>query len=216
METWKHSLGLPFLAPRKIASRAACGLRVTHGWKALAWRSFVSGNSPWALVPREEGSHTHRESQSDIQTSVPSRFLYRRDRVRLGLSGTFLDPMGTLCVKLDTGPGGKIRIFLLGSPNEVWPSTCLKIHPIALFFLLTELALLSPFGFLKQGGGPQLLAWGQFEEQGNLEEVTTVWNPALSDPLLQSASSWAVLLWPRNVFRRFAKFRETHGPDSGI
>ena len=90
--------------------------------------------------------------------------------------------------------GGKIRIFVLGSPNEVWPSTCLKIHPIALFFLLTELTLLCPFGFLKQGGGPQLLAWGQFEEQGNLEEVTTVWNPALSDSLLQSASSWAVLL----------------------
>ena len=67
-------------------------------------------------MPREEGSHTHRESQSDIQTSVPSRFLCRRDLVRLGLSGTFLDPMGTLCVKLDTGPRGQNSHFSLGEP----------------------------------------------------------------------------------------------------
>ena len=44
------------------------------------------------------------------------RFLCRRDLVRLGLSGTFLDPMGTLCVKLDTGPRGQNSHFCLGEP----------------------------------------------------------------------------------------------------
>ena len=41
-----------------------------------------------------EGSHTPRESQSNLQTSVPSCFLCRREQVSLGLSGTFLDPAG--------------------------------------------------------------------------------------------------------------------------
>ena len=36
--------------------------------------------------------------------------------MRLGLSGTFLDPMGTLCVKLDTGPRGQNSHFSLGEP----------------------------------------------------------------------------------------------------
>ena len=44
-------------------------------------------------MPRE-GSHTPMESQSNLQTSVPSRFLCRREQVSLGLSGTFLDPAG--------------------------------------------------------------------------------------------------------------------------
>ena len=87
--------------------------------------------------------------------------------------------------------GGKIHIFLSGSPNVVWPSNCLKIHPIAVFFLLTGLALLPPLGFLRQGGGLQLLPGGPFEVQGALDQVTTVWNRALSDTHPEPASSWA-------------------------
>ena len=60
------------------------------------------------------------------------------------------------------GVGGKICIFFSGAPNAVQPSNCLKIHPIAVFFLVTELALVHPLGFLKQVGGSQLLALGPF------------------------------------------------------
>ena len=78
----------------------------------------------------------------------------------LGLSGTVLDPA---CVSTwILGLRGKIGIFLSGAPNEVQPSSCLKIHAIAVFFLLTELALLHPLGFLKQTGSSKLLAWGPF------------------------------------------------------
>ena len=39
-------------------------------WKALAWRSFFSGNGPWGPAPRVS-SHIPRESQSNLQTTVP-------------------------------------------------------------------------------------------------------------------------------------------------
>ena len=38
--------------------------------------------------------HTHRESQSNMYMSVPSRVLCRRALVNLSMSGTFLDPAG--------------------------------------------------------------------------------------------------------------------------
>ena len=58
-----------FLPPRKIAFPVSCVLRVTLGWKPLTWRSFFSGNGPWGPAPRD-GSHTPRESQSNLQTTV--------------------------------------------------------------------------------------------------------------------------------------------------
>ena len=89
----------------------------------------------------------------------------------LGLSGAFLDPTGThpRVSSWIRVLGGRIHIFLSGRPNVVWPSNCLKIHPIAVFFLLTELAVLPPLGFLRRGGGPQLLPGGPFEVQGALD-----------------------------------------------
>ena len=74
------------------------------------------------------------------------------------------------------------------------PGNCLKMHPVAVFFFLTEQALLPALGFLKPGGGPPLLAWGPLEVQGALDQVTTVWHPAPSDTLPQPASSWEVPL----------------------
>ena len=76
----------------------------------------------------------------------------------------------------------------------VWPSNCLKIHSIAVFLLLPELALLHPLGFLKQAGGSQLLAVGSFAVECHLDEVTTVLQPALSDTLPQPASSRVVVV----------------------
>ena len=72
------------------------------------------------------------------------------------------------------------------------PGNCLKMHPVAVFFFLTEQALLPALGFLKPGGGPPLLAWGPLEVQGALDQVTTVRNTTLPDMLPQPASSWAV------------------------
>ena len=89
-----HSLLMPFIHWRNIAFPAFCVLRVTHCLKMLAWRSFFSNNFPW-LCHHREGTHTHREKQTNIQTSVPSSFLCRRDPVILGLSGKFLGTSGT-------------------------------------------------------------------------------------------------------------------------
>ena len=97
----------------------------------------------------------------------------------------------------------------------VWPSNCLKIHAVSVCFLLTELSWLSTMGFLKEGGGLQLLIWGPFDVQVALHQVTPVRHPS-SDTLLQPASSWVGPLSPRSMFARLKKRRETPGPYSGI
>ena len=60
----------------------------------LAWRTFFSINLPWWCECRE-GSHTHRESKTTIQTSDPSCFLCSRDPGCLGLFTKFLVSVGT-------------------------------------------------------------------------------------------------------------------------
>ena len=136
-------------------------------------------------------SHTHRENQNNVQRSVPSRFLCKRGLVSLGISGAFLDPVGGYTSGVSTwipNLGGKIHIFLSGDPNTIQPNDCCKIHPITVFFLLMEQDLIHPFGFLKQAGGSQLLTSGPFSMECNLNEVTTVWHPALSDTIPLHAS----------------------------
>ena len=98
-----------------------------------------------------------------------------------------------MCVNLVTGPTGQNSHFSLGALT-VWPSNCLKIHPLAVFLLLNMLDLLHSLGFLKQAGSSQLLALGSFAVECHLDEVTTVLHPALSDTLLQPSSSWAVVV----------------------
>ena len=56
-----------------------------------------------------------------------------------------------------------------GDPEVVRPSNSLNIHPIALFFLLIELALLLALAFRKPGGAPPLLSWGLLEVPGLLD-----------------------------------------------
>ena len=101
--------------------------------------------------------------------------------------------------------GGKIPSFLLVGPKAVWPSNCLKNHPIAVFLLLTGLDLVYPSEFLKDVGRSQPLDMGPFAVESHFDLVTTVWHPALSETLPQPASSWAVMVWPRNVFTRLRK-----------
>ena len=71
----------------------------------------------------------------------------------LGLSGIFLDPVGThpVCQPGYWALGAKLTFFSWGGgvPKCGVAKNCLKIHPIAVFFILTELALLHPLGFQK-------------------------------------------------------------------
>ena len=88
---------------------------------------------------------------------------------------------------------GKICIFVSGGPKTVWPSNCLKIHPVADFLLLTELSFLHPLvnsEASRQITTPRL---GHICRKCHIDAVTTQWHPTLSDTLLQPASSWAVL-----------------------
>ena len=89
-----HSLSMPFIPLRNIGFPAFCVLRVTHSLKTLTCRSFFSSNFLWRCEGRE-GSHTHRERQNNINTSVPSHYFCRRDPLTLGLSGKFVDTAGT-------------------------------------------------------------------------------------------------------------------------
>ena len=89
-----HSLLMPFTHWRNIAFPAFCVLRVIHCLKTLAWKSFFSSNFIWRCDCRE-GLQSHRERQTSIQTSLPSHFLCSRDLENIGLSGKFLDTVGT-------------------------------------------------------------------------------------------------------------------------
>ena len=207
---------MPFLPRRKIAFSIFCVLRVTDCLETLVWRSFFKASSPEAVTVGRSYTLTGK-----VKASSKGLFhhVFSIGEISEPRSiWSYLASYGyTPCVwtwLLDLW--GKICIFLSGGPNTVWPSNCLKIHPIAVFLLLNMLDLLHSLGFLKQAGSSQLLALGSFAVECHLDEVTTVLHPALSDTLLQPSSSWAVVVWPRNVLARLRNCRETHGPDSGI
>ena len=56
-------------------------------------------------------------------------------------------------------------------PKAGWPHNCLKMHPIAVFSVLTALNLLHPLAFLNQVGGSQLLTAGSFAVECHLNYV---------------------------------------------
>ena len=62
--------------------------------------------------------------------------------MHLGLSAMSSDTVGKTpgASTWILGLGAKNHIFLLGNSNGVWPSNCLKIHPVTVCFLLTQLA----------------------------------------------------------------------------
>ena len=74
--------------------------------------------------------------------------------MNVGLSGNFLETAGTHH-ECHHGHWTLVLKFLFFSvgPKVVQPSNCLKINPIAIFLLLTALALLHPLGFLKPSVG---------------------------------------------------------------
>ena len=188
-----NSLGLPFLPPRKIAFPAACGLRVTPSWGALAGRSFCSGIGPWGPAPRE-GSHTPRERPANLHTAVPSCALQERALEPRPVC-TVLSSCGqnTLGAHLEPEPGVQTGFFRQGSPNAGRSSNCLQRPPMAVCFLLPELALLSASVFRKLGAGPPFFAGVPLEVPGALGRVTPAWHPAPSDTLPQPLSPWAAL-----------------------
>lgn len=73
----------------------------------------------------------------------------------LGLSETFLDPVGTQPVcYLDYDPRSKIRNFLLECPNAVQPRKCL-INPSNYSFLASDRNSFSPlFDITEVSGHP--------------------------------------------------------------
>ena len=105
---------------------------------------------------------------------------------------------------------GKILIFHSVDHKAGRPSNCLKIHPICIFSLLTGLVLFHPLAFLKETRALKHLASAPFAMECHLHKVNTVWQPALSNTLPLPASSWAVAVWPKNVFTRLRMCRETH------
>ena len=156
---------MPFLPQRNLSFPAFCILRVTHCLNMLAYWSLFSGNFPWGSDHSEE-PHNHREGQTNTQKFVQSRFLFRKDPVSLGLSGNFLENEGT---HPECEPGYQILVAKFtffsqwtlkkGGLATAWesilhlilvkrPRSDLRIHPVAVFLLLTALALLHPFLFL--------------------------------------------------------------------
>ena len=101
-----------------------------------------------------------------------------------------------------------LRFHSVG-PKMVWHINCLKLHPIAVFLLLTVRALFHPWEFLKQAGSLQWLAAGSFPVECHLFWVTTVWQSELPDTLLQPVSPWVFLVQCGNVFPSHRKCRET-------
>ena len=89
------------------------------------------------------------------------------------------------------GLGAKILIFLPGSPNTGRPSNHFQMHPIAAFFLLTDLPFLPTLEFQKLRASLPLLTWGQWEVPGALDQVTSAWHPTPSDTLPKPPSPWA-------------------------
>ena len=73
-----------------------------------------------------------------------------------------------MSVNIDTHVGFKSPIPLLVGPKGGRLSNCLKIHPIAVFSLLTTLALVHPLGFLKEASILQLLTTGPFAVECSL------------------------------------------------
>ena len=92
--------------------------------------------------------------------------------------------------------GGKIHIFLLVCPKAGWPHNCLKMHPIALFSVVTALDLLHPLAFLKQLGSSKLLTTGSFAVECHLNYVSqygTQYSQTHSCSLLPHMQSWCGL-----------------------
>ena len=84
---------------------------------------------------------------------------------------------------------GKFRIFLSVGLKAVQPSNSLKVHPIAVFSLLTALTLLQPLRFLKQAGGSQVLAAGPFAVEYHFDYVMILRHRVLSYTFPWPASS---------------------------
>lgn len=149
------------LSPRSnTAFPAFCVLTVTHSLKTFAWRSFFNSYLPWLCAFREGLTFTENGKPTTIHLSVPSHFLCCRNPGSPGLCVKLLDSGGVTYWVWTRIPdlGGKIRKFPSVGPEKVQLSNWLKIHPIAVLLLLTVIALLHTFGFLKQGGG-SLLLW---------------------------------------------------------
>ena len=156
----------------------------------------VSWQWQWPLGPCAQGGLPHSQGTSRQPPHGCSVTFALQERAReLRPVCTVLGSCGqnTLGAHLEPGPGSQTGFFRLRSPNAGRPSNCLQRPPMAVCFLLPELALLPASVFHKLGADLPFFARGPLEVPGVLGYVTPAWHPAPSDTLLQPPSSWAVL-----------------------
>ena len=148
---------MSFLSQRKVAFPAYSLLSDTHCLKALAC-IFLSltispepGTIEKVLTLKGKGKPKSKHMFHHIsleEKSSKTRFVWKI----LGCRG-YTNWVSTWVLDL----GDKVSVFFLVGPIAGRPSNCLKIHPIAVFSLLTALRLVHPLGFLKEAGGLQLI-----------------------------------------------------------
>ena len=127
---------LPLLALRRLAIPASCELCFPAWGKSGSWRSFLRGcfhgAGPDPGEPNAQGKGNHMEKS----------LLCIRALVNLSLWGTFLALTETsLCVMLHTQHRGTGSLIPWGA-EAMRPSTCLRIHPLTLPLLLSQVSLL--------------------------------------------------------------------------
>ena len=106
---------------------------------------------------------------SSLSSSVPSFFSVGEIQwAQVCLENSWILWGHTMSVNLDTSLGFKSPIFLSVGPEGGHLSSCLKIHPIDVFSLLTALTLFQPLGYFKEVDGSQLLTAGPFHLHWNV------------------------------------------------
>ena len=179
-----HSLGLPLLPPRKISSPASYGLRVTTGWEVILQRQ-------WPLGPRAQRGLAHSQGtsrQPPHGCSITFALQEKAPRLRPVFTMPGSCRENTLGAYLDPRPRAPNWHFSHGEPFVGQPSNCLQRSPVAVCFLLPELALLPTLAF---GKPVPPLAGGPWDVPGALGQVNPAWHPASSDALSLSPSPWA-------------------------
>ena len=159
------------------------------GWEVILQWHWPLGPCTQGGLPHSQGTSSQPPHGSSIMFALQERALEPRPICTV-LSSCMQNTLGA---HLEPGPGAQTGFFRQGSPNAGQPSNCLQRPPMAVCFLLTELALLPASVFRKLDAGPPLFAGVLLEVPGALGHVTPAWHPAPSDTLPQPPSPWAVL-----------------------
>ena len=117
----------------------------------------VTSQWQWPLRPCTQGGLPHSQGMSRQPPRCSFITFALQERAHEPrYSRMFLDPAGKTpwAPTWIPGLGSQTGLCLLGSPNTGQPSNCLQRPPMAVFFLLPELALLSTPALGTPGAGP--------------------------------------------------------------